>query len=161
MGPAADELAVHARPDDRHSGSDMTVGTTIANLGMTDVKFPHPLFEGDTVHCTTEVSASANRSRGPAPASSIPPPRLQPGRQAGRRVQAPGLHAHAAAALPALRIRVIYQPQLPQRGRTGTTTVRAGATIWVRCTVAYCGGISSYCTPSGATMTVFGTITVS
>jgi acyl dehydratase len=35
--------------------SDLTVGTTIANLGMTDVKFPHPLFEGDTVHCTTEV----------------------------------------------------------------------------------------------------------
>ena len=35
--------------------SDMTVGTTIANLGMTDVKFPNPLFEGDTVHCTTEV----------------------------------------------------------------------------------------------------------
>ena len=35
--------------------SDMTNGTTIANLGMTDVKFPHPLFEGDTVHCTTEV----------------------------------------------------------------------------------------------------------
>ncbi len=33
----------------------MTVGTTIANLGMTDVKFPHPLFEGDTVHVTTEV----------------------------------------------------------------------------------------------------------
>ena len=35
--------------------SDMTVGTTIANLGMTDVKFPHPLFENDTVHCSTEV----------------------------------------------------------------------------------------------------------
>ena len=35
--------------------SDMTVGTTIANLGMSEVKFPHPLFEGDTVHCTTEV----------------------------------------------------------------------------------------------------------
>src|SRR5882757_4288280 len=35
--------------------ADMTVGTTIANLGMTDVKFPHPLFENDTVHCTTEV----------------------------------------------------------------------------------------------------------
>jgi acyl dehydratase len=35
--------------------SDMTVGTTIANLGMTDVKFPHPLFEGDTVHCSTEI----------------------------------------------------------------------------------------------------------
>jgi len=35
--------------------SDMTVGTTIANLGMTEVKFPHPVFEGDTIHCTTEV----------------------------------------------------------------------------------------------------------
>src|SRR6195256_2554975 len=35
--------------------ADMTVGTTIANLGMTEVKFPHPLFEGDTVHCATEV----------------------------------------------------------------------------------------------------------
>jgi acyl dehydratase len=35
--------------------SDTTVGTTIANLGMTEVKFPHPLFEGDTIHCTTEV----------------------------------------------------------------------------------------------------------
>jgi acyl dehydratase len=28
--------------------SDMTVGTTIANLGMTDVKFANPLFEGDS-----------------------------------------------------------------------------------------------------------------
>ena len=37
------------------SVNDTTVGTTIANLGMTDVKFPNPLFEGDTVHCTTEV----------------------------------------------------------------------------------------------------------
>src|SRR6201999_3832084 len=37
--------------------SDMTVGTTIANLGMQDVKFRHPLFEADTVHCTTEVLA--------------------------------------------------------------------------------------------------------
>ncbi len=35
--------------------SDLTVGTTIANLGMTEVKFPNPLFDGDTVHCTTEV----------------------------------------------------------------------------------------------------------
>jgi acyl dehydratase len=39
------------------SVNDLTVGTTIANLGMTEVKFPHPLFENDTVHCTTEVIA--------------------------------------------------------------------------------------------------------
>jgi acyl dehydratase len=37
------------------SVNDTTVGTTIANLGMTDVRFPAPLFEGDTVHCTTQV----------------------------------------------------------------------------------------------------------
>ncbi|HEY0441985.1 MAG TPA: MaoC family dehydratase [Xanthobacteraceae bacterium] len=37
------------------SVNDTTVGTTIANLGMTDVKFPHPLFDGDTVRCTTEI----------------------------------------------------------------------------------------------------------
>ena len=34
---------------------DTTLGTTIANLGMTDVRFPGPLFQGDTVHVTTEV----------------------------------------------------------------------------------------------------------
>ena len=39
------------------SVNDTTVGTTIANLGMTDVIFPHPLFEGDTVRCTTEILA--------------------------------------------------------------------------------------------------------
>ena len=38
------------------SVNDTTVGTTIANLGMTDVTFPHPLFEGDSVHCTTQVA---------------------------------------------------------------------------------------------------------
>ncbi len=37
------------------SVNDTTLGTTIANLGMSEVKFPHPLFEGDTVHAKTEV----------------------------------------------------------------------------------------------------------
>jgi acyl dehydratase len=39
------------------SVNDTTVGTTIANLGMTDVRFPAPLFEGDTIRATTEVLA--------------------------------------------------------------------------------------------------------
>ena len=39
------------------SVNDTTVGTTIANLGMNDVIFPAPLFEGDTVSATTEVLA--------------------------------------------------------------------------------------------------------
>ena len=37
--------------------SDMTVGTTIANLGMTEVKFGKPVFHGDTIRVTTEVLA--------------------------------------------------------------------------------------------------------
>lgn len=46
------------------SVNDTTLGTTIANLGMTDVRFPHPLFHGDTVHVTTEVvSKRESRSR--------------------------------------------------------------------------------------------------
>jgi acyl dehydratase len=37
------------------SVNDTTLGTTIGNLGMTDVKFPKPVFHGDTVRVTTEV----------------------------------------------------------------------------------------------------------
>lgn len=39
------------------SVNDLTLGTTIANLGMTEVKFLAPVFEGDTLHATTEVLA--------------------------------------------------------------------------------------------------------
>ncbi len=46
------------------SVSDTTVGTTIANLGMSDVRFPAPVFEGDTVHVTTEIlSKRVSKSR--------------------------------------------------------------------------------------------------
>jgi acyl dehydratase len=39
------------------SVNDTTLGTTVANLGMTDVKFPKPVFHGDTLNITTEVVA--------------------------------------------------------------------------------------------------------
>lgn len=43
---------------------DTTLGTTIANLGMTDVRFPNPVFQGDSLHCTTEViSKRLSKSR--------------------------------------------------------------------------------------------------
>ena len=46
------------------SVGDTTVGTTIGNLGMTDVKFPAPLFEGDTVRVETQVvSKRESKSR--------------------------------------------------------------------------------------------------
>ncbi|NNC78216.1 MAG: MaoC family dehydratase [Woeseiaceae bacterium] len=37
------------------SVGDTTLGTTVANLGWDDVRFPKPLFHGDTVHIETEV----------------------------------------------------------------------------------------------------------
>jgi acyl dehydratase len=39
------------------SVGDTTIGTTVANLGMTDVRFPKPVFHGDTLHATTRVLA--------------------------------------------------------------------------------------------------------
>jgi len=34
---------------------ETTLGTTIANLGMDEVKFPKPVFHGDTLHVVSEV----------------------------------------------------------------------------------------------------------
>lgn len=43
---------------------ETTLGTTVANLGLSDVRFPAPLFAGDTVHVETEVIAMRpSRSR--------------------------------------------------------------------------------------------------
>jgi acyl dehydratase len=43
---------------------DTTLGTTIGNLGMTDVKFPKPVFHGDTLKAHTRIiSKRASKSR--------------------------------------------------------------------------------------------------
>jgi len=34
---------------------DTTIGTTLGNLGYEEVKFPNPVFHGDTIHVVTEV----------------------------------------------------------------------------------------------------------
>ena len=47
------------------SVNDLTLGTTIANLGMTDVTFPAPLFQGDTVRVTTEVKSTRTSNSRP------------------------------------------------------------------------------------------------
>jgi acyl dehydratase len=38
------------------SVGDTTLGTTIANLGMTDVRFSHPVFIGDTLRSESKVA---------------------------------------------------------------------------------------------------------
>jgi len=43
---------------------DTTLGTTVANLGWDEVRFPKPLFHGDTIRVETEVlSKRPSRSR--------------------------------------------------------------------------------------------------
>ena len=39
------------------SVGETTLGTTIANLGMSEVRFPKPVFHGDTLHVRTIVRA--------------------------------------------------------------------------------------------------------
>ena len=34
---------------------DLTLGTTLANLGYSEVKFPNPVFIGDTIYTETEI----------------------------------------------------------------------------------------------------------
>jgi acyl dehydratase len=46
------------------SVGDTTLGTTVANLGWDEVRFPKPLFHGDTIHVESEVlELRASRSR--------------------------------------------------------------------------------------------------
>lgn len=46
------------------SVGETTLGTTIANLGMTKVEFPHPVFAGDTIRARSIVRGlRASRSR--------------------------------------------------------------------------------------------------
>jgi acyl dehydratase len=46
------------------SVQDTTLGTTVGNLGMSDVKFPAPVFAGDTLRAETRVmSVRESKSR--------------------------------------------------------------------------------------------------
>ena len=46
------------------SVQETTLGTTIANLGMSDVRFPAPVFAGDTIRSrTTVMEIRASKSR--------------------------------------------------------------------------------------------------
>jgi len=35
--------------------TELTLGTTLGNLGMNDISFPRPTFHGDTIHARTTV----------------------------------------------------------------------------------------------------------
>ncbi len=44
---------------------ETTLGTTVANLGFSDVSFPAPMFHGDTLRVQTEVRAARESSSRP------------------------------------------------------------------------------------------------
>jgi len=44
---------------------ETTLGTTVVNLGFSEVVFPTPLFHGDTIHVETEVLAARPSSSRP------------------------------------------------------------------------------------------------
>ena len=87
------------------SVNDTTVGTTIANLGMTDVKFPGPALRGRHHQCApprwsqagVEITSGCGHRR-------FHSPRLQAGRHARRRMPAPGVHAQASGRRQGVRL---------------------------------------------------------
>ncbi len=82
------------------SVNDTTVGTTIANLGMTDVRFPAPLFEGDTVNVTTEiVGKRESKSRPDAGIVDFIHRAYKQDAHPGGGMPAAGLHAQAAGGV--------------------------------------------------------------
>jgi acyl dehydratase len=44
---------------------ELTLGTTVANLGFAAVRFPHPVFAGDTIRVVSEVTAARLSSSRP------------------------------------------------------------------------------------------------
>jgi acyl dehydratase len=46
--------------------TDTTLGTTVGNLGMSDVKFPKPVFHGDTLRAKTKVISLRDSKSNPA-----------------------------------------------------------------------------------------------
>jgi acyl dehydratase len=45
--------------------NDTTLGTTVANLGMSDVRFPKPVFHGDTLRTRTRVVSTRDSQSRP------------------------------------------------------------------------------------------------
>jgi acyl dehydratase len=44
---------------------ETTIGTTLGNLGFEDIKFPKPVFHGDTIHVQTEIISRRESKKRP------------------------------------------------------------------------------------------------
>jgi acyl dehydratase len=63
------------------SVAELTLGTIIAPVALSDVQFPAPVFAGDTIRVETEV-VEARRSRSWCRTRRLRAPRVQPARRA-------------------------------------------------------------------------------
>lgn len=45
--------------------ADTTLGTTIGNLGMTDIRFKKPVLHGDTIHVVTRIQSKRDSASRP------------------------------------------------------------------------------------------------
>ncbi len=79
------------------SVNDTTQGTAVANLGWDEVRFPQPIFVGDTLRIETEVLATREQVAPRPGHRHIRAPCLQSGRRAGRALQADVLATQTAA----------------------------------------------------------------
>ena len=81
------------------SVQDTTLGTTVANLGMTDTRFPSPVFAGDTIRSRTTVQGDAREQvAAERRHRDLPAPGLQPARRGGLHLPAPGADAAGSRA---------------------------------------------------------------
>ena len=73
---------------------ETTLGTTVANLGFTEVSFPAPMFHGDTLHVETEVKDARPSRVAPGPGRRrVRTPRLQSARRSVLQSRPLGAHA--------------------------------------------------------------------
>ncbi len=82
------------------SVGDTTLGTTIANLGMADTRFAHPVFIGDTLRAETKVAEKAREQLAARLGHRrVRPSMLQPARRGSRLLQAVGADAQAGGVM--------------------------------------------------------------
>lgn len=76
---------------------DTTLGTTVANLGWDDVRFPRPVFHGDTIHVRSEVLSQREPFASERRRRRVRARGLQPARRGGDELQAHRADDQAAA----------------------------------------------------------------
>ena len=105
---------------------ELTMGTTLGNLGYDSIKFPHPVFHGDTLRGETTIVNKRESSQPDRLGDRLVPPRRHQPARRGRRRHDPGRpHGEADHDPNALAKETIM---------TATTTAQHPLRDWVPAT---------------------------